>query len=877
MDNHDVYYVWDLIPPVPSEEHGQLPATGAFMNSTMSSNSGLFQMNRKHILHTLIYFLMVALNLSPMWMKTALASFDPASYDAELDGLQKAFPTAEGFGKYAQGGRGGDVYIVSNLNDSGPGSLRECVEASGPRTCVFSVSGEIKTQKAIRARHPYLTIAGQTAPGDGIMLTIRDTDSVQYPLAIETQHVIIRHISVRPGPSRRPSDNVDAIVIGGGRGAQHIILDHVSMSWGTDETLNILGNSGITNRSGRANSKNITVQWSMIYESLEHANHPQYAHSRSTYLGYGVQDMTIHHNIIANSNRRNPNIGGVGQIDYINNVQFNSARLNGELYNRHGSSYFNWIGNVTIAGPNTPNRDNIYQASLFNNQDLGTLEMYVNDNIDIHRPSNTGDERLVINPTNYGLLTTAGPVGYRKLSLPSAEISEPEQAYKDVLAFAGATKPSRDSADARLVADVLQCKGDIIDHPNEVGGWPYLSSTTPPNDSDLDGMPDYWELDQGLNPYDSDDRNGDIDGDGYTNLEEYINELAGDNEGSKVGKGTGDNPDVTCGKFFYTRRLPAITHFDISPKAIKPGGSVTITWNADAVTCKRSWDRGGNPFLVSGTQTMQYSESTGIDLICNKDGVYSWENRYLFVTNSGNRPFPSISFSADRVALEYGDPVTFSWRVGSTTQFEAGECIASGAWNGFKTTAGQETFKAKNSGEYRLTCTGPGGSSTKSITLKVNGGKLPPTPTPTVTLNAHPVSIKAGASSTLTWSSTNATTCEASGNWSGNKRLNGSEIVSPGANSVYTLTCLGIGGSASDSATVSVTPIGFGIGSLVVLISPANLRYETLAGNSFRQPAGASGIITNGPINGGGGTKFWEIDFNSGPDGWVRDTQLKLN
>ena len=652
----------------------------------------------------------------------------PATYDAELDYLQKAFPTAEGFGKYAQGGREGDVYIVTNLNDSGPGSLRECAEASGRRTCVFAVSGEIKAETSIRIRNPYITIAGQTAPGDGIMLTIRDTDNMNYPLSVEASHVIIRYIRSRPGPSRQKSSNVKGILVGG-FGVKHVILDHVSMSWATDETLTVIGNKGFTNHGHEEGAQNITVQWSMIYESLHHSNHKKGPHSRSTNLVNAVQDFTFHHNIIANSNRRNPNVGVVGQFDFINNVVFDSGLLNGEVYTRHGTGYINWIGNAVIAGQSTRKKDNLYQASFFNNQDMGGVTMYVKDNIDIHRPANTGDERLVINPLDWADVVTGGPVGYGGLSLPASEITGPEQAYKDVLAFAGATLPVRDSADSRFVADMRNCIGKIIDHPDEVGGWPVLHSQMAPADTDQDGMPDSWETANGLNPNDPQDRNWDNDHNGYTNLEEYLNELAGDDAGSKVGTASGDMPDVTCGYSFAHAEGGKINSFAVSPEAVKPGETITVSWDAEGTSCKRSWavgQPGYDPYQMSGTETVTIDESTLFSLMCQRSNVYDWETRYVFVNPEGEVPVPAVMFSASEASVDYGDSVTLSWSVGETDSLEAGECVASGAWDGYKTVFGQETFAAKNSGDYFLTCTGPGGTGIAGLHIDVNGGSVPP-------------------------------------------------------------------------------------------------------------------------------------------------------
>lgn len=623
-----------------------------------------------------------------------------------------AFPTAEGFGKYAKGGRGGVVYEVTNLNDTGVGSLRACAEAMGPRTCLFRVSGEIAVSNSIRIRNPYITIAGQTAPGGGIMLTIRNTASVNYPLSIETHNAILRYVRIRPGPSQVKSDNVDALLVGGNT-THDVILDHVTMSWGTDETFNIIGNSGTTNYSGSANTYNISVQWSMIYESLRNSSHTSNNHSRSTYIGYGAQDISFHHNIIANSTRRNPNMGTTGQVDFVNNVIYNSGQLNGEIYNRHGTNNLNFVGNAVIVGPSTPKRSSMYALDLFLNQDLGTHKLYLKDNIDLNRVTNSGDERLVLDPKDWKYVK-ADPVGYGILSLAANSITGPEQAYKDVLAYAGAIKPTRDAADTRFVNEVSSCLGKIIDNPSEVGGWPALATGTAPIDSDKDGMPDSYESGKGLNPTNASDGNGDQDSDGFTNLEEYLNFLAGDDTGSLVGKASGPNPNPRCG-FAISNHVPVgITRFDVQPRSVKPGQSVTITWNATSGSCKRSWHTGYDPLQINGSMTMVLDATTSFDLTCTENGRDDWVNVTAYATADGNIPKPGISLSASKLSVAKGETITLNWRA-----TDAGECIASGAWSRIKTVAGQEPITVQNSGAYTLTCDGPGGQSNATVFVSV--------------------------------------------------------------------------------------------------------------------------------------------------------------
>lgn len=649
------------------------------------------------------------------------ANLNPAAYDAFLDGKQKAFPSAEGFGKWAQGGRGGEVYYVTNLNDSGEGSLRACVEASGPRTCIFSVAGIIAIDRPIKVLNPFLTIAGQTSPG-GII--VRNGLNTKATFAINADHVIVRHMSFMSGPPDVESSSVDAAQVG--VGAQNVILDHVTMAWGTDETLNIYGSGAIRNGLPNVNAGNITIQWSMIYESLEYANHPKGAHSRSTFFDNGIQDFTVHHSFIANSNRRNPNIQGLGQVDFINNVIHGHGEYAGELYTLYGTQYQNWIGNIVTRGEATPWRDNIFAFDVFENNDLSEFHGYVKDNLDVHRPTNTGDERLVADPKDWSMLTV-DPVGYGELSLPVTEITGPEQAYNDVLTYAGSNPLNRHASDMRVTAWALQCLGDIIDSPDEVGGYPVITQGAPYPDADQDGMDDQWELSNNLNPEDPSDRNGDIRNKGYTNLEYWLNQLAGDvlpdgdPSWSYVGEAEGPDPIPSCGYFVNPKNAAEIRTFAVSARALRPGDELTITWDAYAETCTRNWDPDGG-YALSGTDVVTVDEdmNRSFELICKYKGSFDWNSHYVYINDVGEVPAPDLVFTSDKVEATYGELVTLTWQTNDNPEPLAGECIASGAWNGFKPIAGKEIFSAKNSGDYILTCAGPGGTAVESIEISVS-------------------------------------------------------------------------------------------------------------------------------------------------------------
>jgi pectate lyase len=408
---------------------------------------------------------------------------------------QLAFPTAEGYGKHTVGGRGGTVIEVTNLNSSGPGSFAEAVAASGPRTVVFRVSGTIDADVDIN--NDYITIAGQTAPGDGITL--------KGSLGIDANQVIIRYIRVRAEASG------DAI---GGRYGNNIILDHVSASWSADEVLSVYHNDYVT------------IQWCMITE----------AGSSSHKFGgiWGNDYGTFHHNLFAHNASRNPRwASGCGNNDYRNNVIYNwgyNSCYGGEA-SQTGDERFNFtninmIANYYKAGPATESgvRDRIAEPSAHAAGDEGSW--YVAENFVSGYPAVTADNWLGVDGNEYIGLVDPWPA--MAITQQTAEA-----AYNAVLDRAGCSFPNRDSVDERIIDEVRNgtaTYGDngLISHPNDVGGWPILTSAPAPDDTDHDGMPDSWEAANGLNPSDPGDRNGIGEG-GYTNLEIYLNGMVGGN------------------------------------------------------------------------------------------------------------------------------------------------------------------------------------------------------------------------------------------------------------------------------------------------------------------------------------------------------------
>ncbi len=419
-----------------------------------------------------------------------------------------AFPGAEGFGAESIGGRGGKVLFVTNLNDGGPGSLRAAVESDGPRTIIFRISGNIALKSSLAVTRPYITIAGQTAPGDGICLK-------DHALTISADHVIIRYLRCRPGDNTKSA--TDAISISSGR---NIIVDHCSASWSVDETL-----SASTGRQ----LGNVTVQWCIISESLHDSTHSKGPHGYGSLIrgGWG-NGYTFHHNLYAHHHARLPRPGNYNNrskdpegfiLDFRNNVIYNwagrAAGYNADGSNRTNSiTKMNFVGNYYQTGANS-------SGSLAFSESTKTAKAYFSGNC--MNGSDPGDPWSLVtfskfSPQDLNAYKQSDPI-----PVPPVKTDNAITACKRILAECGASLPKRDAVDIRIVNSVKNRTGKIINDEDEVGGWPDLNSARPPKDSDRDGMPDIWEKRHGFDTDNPDDRNGDSDKDGYTNLEEYLN------------------------------------------------------------------------------------------------------------------------------------------------------------------------------------------------------------------------------------------------------------------------------------------------------------------------------------------------------------------
>jgi hypothetical protein len=417
--------------------------------------------------------------------------------------LQKivAFPGAEGFGRMTSGGRGGEVLVVSNLNDSGPGSFRDAVQKDIKRIIVFCVSGYIKLKSPLNIENGNLTIAGQSSPGDGICIT-------DYPVSVNADNVIIRYMRFRLGDESKQ----EADALGGIAGKENIMIDHCSMSWSTDECASFYRN------------KNFTMQWCIVSESLNQSVHTKGDHG---YGGiWGGRGASFHHNLIASHSSRLPRFSGSSStpnspdelVDFANNVIYNwkdNSAYGGER------GRYNIVNNYFKPGPATKSQK-VWIVNPW--QPYG--KFFVEGNVVHNNEFLSRDNIKGIHADYPDSAFHASAFVVVPTSLQTAH-----DAYEIVLLRSGASL-CRDDVDRRIVDEVRSGKSihgkkqnGIIDSPTDVGGWPVLKSAEALKDSDRDGMPDEWERSKQLNPSDPNDAGKQTLQTGYDNIEVYLNSL----------------------------------------------------------------------------------------------------------------------------------------------------------------------------------------------------------------------------------------------------------------------------------------------------------------------------------------------------------------
>ena len=489
-----------------------------------------------------------------MYIKKTLLLLLSLAIFIEMTAQQPAFPGAEGFGMFTTGGRGGAVYHVTNINDSGAGSFRDACNKSGTRTIVFDISGTIFLKSELKLKNGNVTIAGQSAPGDGICIA-------NYPFVIACKNVIIRYMRFRLGNEALKINDTAHEGDGlGGMDLENVIIDHCSVSWSIDECLSVYG------------SKNLTVQWCIASQSLNNAGHSKGAHG---YGGnWGGSGASYHHNLMCHHISRTPRLGPRPstqtdeRMDLRNNVIYNW--IDNGVYGGEGMNV-NIVNNYYKPGPETKSgtknkriaaigiRTSEYtkhNTSSPNQWDVMWHvwgDFYVDGNVNSKNSDVTNDNwtygiyNQIDNSSVDNTFTDATkdtirlekPILYEQVTTHSAA-----QAFTQVLDYAGASL-HRDALDEVMVSDARYgtttytgngCKKGIINSQDDLKPanassdwtpWPLLYSTTAPLDTDKDGIPDEWEDVNSLNKNDINDGKI-IASNGYTHLENYLNSLVAD-------------------------------------------------------------------------------------------------------------------------------------------------------------------------------------------------------------------------------------------------------------------------------------------------------------------------------------------------------------
>lgn len=406
-----------------------------------------------------------------------------------------AFPGAEGAGANTIGGRGGDLYFVTNLNDSGAGSLRDAIATTpaGGRTIVFRVGGTINLASPLSVNKRRLTLAGQTAPGGGICLR-------NYALRIDADDVIVRHVRSRLGTGASQED--DAITVWGGI---NVILDHCSASWSVDEVLSCTGDSD-----------NVTAQWCFVTEALDHSIHSKGPHGFGSLLvSTFPARFSFHHNLYAHNQSRNPRPGSqngsVLGFDFRNNVIYNWGYFAGYSASSPEATDMNYVGNYLVKGPGSTT------DSAFRGGGATTRIHQSGNRLDLNK--NGGFDGTDTGWSAFSGTYVAQSAAFDFFQTNTTESAD--RALQRVLSECGARPWDRDSLDAAIAADVGAGSGGFVDTTDQAGGYPVLAAGSAPVDTDNDGIPNFFEFAAGSDPG-LPNNNSDADGDGYTDLEEYL-------------------------------------------------------------------------------------------------------------------------------------------------------------------------------------------------------------------------------------------------------------------------------------------------------------------------------------------------------------------
>lgn len=634
-----------------------------------------------------------------------------------------AFPGAEGFGRYTTGGRGGHVYCVTNLNDSGEGSLRWALSQPGPRTVIFNVDGTIHLESKLDIPSN-TTIAGQTAPGMGICVA-------DYPFAVNGSNIIVRYMRIRLGNKNVLVNGADGWDGFGGYDQRDIIIDHCSVSWSIDECLSVYGNV------------NTTVQWCIVAQSLVNSGHSKGAHGYGCI--WGGSGASFHHNLMAHHGSREPRLGGRPttqkdeRVDMRNNVFYNWG---GEGSYGYEGMNVNVVNNYFKPGPGTTASMNeakqkrIAALGIRTNDYIEEYPAYADmlhvwgkyyidgNNNATHSDVNTKNWELGV----YNQINANGCDGtYTQATKDSIKLSEPipfvhttthtaKDAYNYVIEYAGACKGGHDALDEQYIKDTkggiatatgsgLQ-KGFINSQDDNIyivdkygSAWPTLTEGEKWIDTDGDGMPDAWETANGLNPNDATDGKQ-VNAEGYTNLEVWMNSLVADIT-AKCTEGTIEGQEEVPASLYDTTTEEGQNWYSIvagdtnvgSGKSITDVNGITLTFSNE-ITDWRTGGSGSDAREVDGVKlTGRYAQSDAtngapIILAPTVDGTLTIffgggiaTNKSVNMSdNDGNGLTGTVLGSGEEIAngnkpskdIPAWDAITYTLEAGKTYTFFAG-------------------------------------------------------------------------------------------------------------------------------------------------------------------------------------------------------------
>ncbi len=442
----------------------------------------------------------------------------------------EAFAGAEGAGALSQGGRGGRVIQVTNLKDAGAGSLRAAIDASGPRIVVFRVGGTIELASTLRIKNPFITIAGHTAPGGGVLINGKSVTGAT--MVINSHDVIVRYLRVRNGAGGGTEED-DAIGIHGG---YKIIVDHCSVSWSTDENLS----TWAWEHEEWSEPKNISWSYNLVAEGILDHSKAMLTGASSRAEADNMTNIDIHHNMFIHHYDRNPFLKHKsGRV--VNNIAYNWS---GYALATDGGVHLDIIGNLFVEGPNYNAKNSVMVISLSGRKDAASFSedscpmncprLFVADNVTPDNQTTNIDPWEVLSadwnsltPVNLNYRRTS-PLPYQSFPISILTASELEAHMVNIVGASrrldefGDLVPNRDFVDLRLIEDFINRTGEVIADEAQVKGLQKIASGDPYPDSDRDGMSDLWEVGVGLSPKDSNDGNRDRNNDGVSNIEEFL-------------------------------------------------------------------------------------------------------------------------------------------------------------------------------------------------------------------------------------------------------------------------------------------------------------------------------------------------------------------